>query len=1436
MVHKKYLKIKGKTYGPYYYESYRENGKIKKRYIRAPGQKERRRVKNKLIKKEKKFITLYILIASILLFTTVAYYIAPTYIFEGKISSKPELFMSPLGASYGGTGSVNLSIWDDMDDGMIKRSGNNVNFYTNYTDVLGNQIDDSGGNCQIRYNIGQGFGSFEDMSYSSPILLWGANRTFNYIGEHVFEVECTSSFGGITLNNTFFITNTPPIFHTYGAVTNGKEDTPIIYNFSANATEIDANDLLNFAIQVINGPLGNVSASLYPWISIDSQIGVMAINATKDNETGDFVISIWVSDILGEGEGRQFTFNVLPVNDAPVFANLENKNLNMSELFDYGIIARDEENNFPLHFNISFLSCETAQWSTRGNTNCELFNSAQYIINESNGTIINISFTPSKNDVGDYTINFSVMDTNNLVLPYNAFTSVIVNFSVINTNDPPYFTYMCDNERTATEDSAFICYINASDGDEINNLTFISDNKWFLDLNAASVNITTGFKGSIKVGFVPTDENVGNWAINITVRDTGSPIRANSTIINFSVENINDSVNLGRIENITAFTSNTYYAIYINATDDDLLIPYKGVYNELLSFSSDNSCVGVTSQGVISGTNKTAVLIDFNPNCLGGGNYNVTISTNDLSGNTDKESFIITVEGNSPPVWNSPEIIHKFFENSPFYLNFSENASDADGDSITFFYEEDGEFPSFSLDEETGVIDFAPVDGDIGQHILNISAFDGKTRVHLIFNFTVINFNDAPVIELPLNGNGISINSTTLYMNTSEDMEVLMGLFVRDEDFKIPFLQRDFYDESLSIDLNFSGPNENLFSFGEPAFLAADRLLYSANFTPRKSDVGLYNITLNVSDASGASSFIEFNLNILEINHPPIFTNLANQSAFINGELYYDINAIDLEEGNDTEGTLTYSYRFLNGTDFINHDENIFNTKTGVLNATFDFLTEGAKYYLSVTVNDSTGLQNTGYFWIFVYDSPYILAPPSGYIFNLKENNQSNLTFRANHTIGNELNYKFYIGGEMRHDENYSGDGSIIRWQFTPTFNDETYGLFGNLTLMVSVPVFQHLNASLTWSMNITHTSAPMQFIKDVGDKQGNYGKEMIINLSEHFYDADSFDPHYNESLRFIIKSSAPISSITYNVNNWILSLSASTALVEILNITGSDLDGNGKALTNATSNNFKIEFTEPTEVQVPMPVPVPVSGGGGGGTTEKLISLKIIMPDAVSLKKGEKIMLPVSVINDGSVILNGIDLSGLMAKDGLIREDFKVAFSKSFFSTLKPGAHENLTLSVNTTLDEPGLYELTVNGKVQSPKYLDWGKIYIKVQEGSTLIERLVFTEEFIVENPECIELKELVDESREYLLLGNVGEAEDKLNEAVNSCKEAISQESLISPNRIKIKLQDEIFIYLLIATIIAIVFGISYYTYQRIMFKRVMAGVEKMSSNIGPSESFS
>ena len=48
MVYKKYIKKGGKTFGPYYYESYRENGKVKTRFISGPKNKKNKTINNKL--------------------------------------------------------------------------------------------------------------------------------------------------------------------------------------------------------------------------------------------------------------------------------------------------------------------------------------------------------------------------------------------------------------------------------------------------------------------------------------------------------------------------------------------------------------------------------------------------------------------------------------------------------------------------------------------------------------------------------------------------------------------------------------------------------------------------------------------------------------------------------------------------------------------------------------------------------------------------------------------------------------------------------------------------------------------------------------------------------------------------------------------------------------------------------------------------------------------------------------------------------------------------------------------------------------------------------------------------------------------------------------------------------------------------------------------
>jgi len=50
MVYKKYIKRNGKTFGPYYYESYREDGKVKTRFISGPSTEK----KNKKVSKPNK--------------------------------------------------------------------------------------------------------------------------------------------------------------------------------------------------------------------------------------------------------------------------------------------------------------------------------------------------------------------------------------------------------------------------------------------------------------------------------------------------------------------------------------------------------------------------------------------------------------------------------------------------------------------------------------------------------------------------------------------------------------------------------------------------------------------------------------------------------------------------------------------------------------------------------------------------------------------------------------------------------------------------------------------------------------------------------------------------------------------------------------------------------------------------------------------------------------------------------------------------------------------------------------------------------------------------------------------------------------------------------------------------------------------------------------
>jgi len=133
----------------------------------------------------------------------------------------------------------------------------------------------------------------------------------------------------------------------------------------------------------------------------------------------------------------------------------------------------------------------------------------------------------------------------------------------------------------------------------------------------------------------------------------------------------------------------------------------------------------------------------------------------------------------------------------------------------------------------------------------------------------------------------------------------------------------------------------------------------------------------------------------------------------------------------------------------------------------------------------------------------------------------------------------------------------------------------------------------------------------------------------------------------------------------------------------------------------------------------------------------------------------------------------------------------------------------------QDGEYEIIINATSKSPVFSDWAKINIEVEpfNQSGLEELIIFIEEFIVENPECVEITEIVNEAKEYFKKGDLLNARLKAEQAVNACKEAISQVCLpaYKPN-VPFGLSE----YLVIISIIALLVGLFYYFIKRRKYK--------------------
>lgn len=1294
---------------------------------------------------------------------------------------------------------ANLTIWDTTDSaerysyptcyeiyGSFRCTLKNFEehdtfFYANFTNkTSGGAIPNSEANCSIKFdeNLTGTFTDWINMTYSSSRGQYEYNRSFKFKGGIPFEVNCTDpAYGLINSSEDANISNTAPAIYAKNAggklpVQSVTEDILFYYNFSMNCTDDDLNDIPYLVYGYDSG-----STTLTNF-TFDTHTGNLTINISTDNDVGDGKkkISFRCNDTTGAQDTAEMNFTVSAVNDAPAFTNL-NSTMNTTEgqEFSFQIQAGDEENNEPFSFNATFTSCDLASWSDRG-TNCTLFvmNSSGYL-----------AFNATNNDVGNYTIEFNVTDAGNAVAPYNATRTETIEFTVINANNLPALTFLCNENRNASEDINFACWISANDTDEASTLTFSSNETWFTFNNSQSSETKTAIVNTtVQVNFTANDSAVGYWQVNLTVTDSYGG--ANSSVIGFNVSNINDTVALGLISNWTSYLS-VQFSVTINASDNDLLSTHvPKAYTEDLSFSrtidGPNTNLFTITETTTS-ENASYALISFMPTSGDVGNYIINISVTDSSGNIDSQRFNITIYDNSVPYWNDgTEFNFVLTDNSSaFSLDISGNVTDPDADSITFT----DNATIFDI-TSGGVININRSiinDSFVGTHWVNITITDARGAANTtggIFNFTIYNTNETPILA-SIAGEGVD-----------EDSLITINFSATDEDLIIPAST-----ENLKWSINSSTV---LLTATRLNFTQLSNTSSSISFTPGKTDVGVHTINITVNDSAGKEDSQEFTLTITGINHAPVPDLIGPRNATENQEFYLDLNVTDIEDGRDN---LSEDYSALNTNFTFTSNESTWfaiNETTGIINTTPNSSYIGI-WWINITVNDSDGKSVSEVFNISIYSSNTMPTITNAIPASLNVNTFENCTFSTCRSFlievrdrdagppNNDLmTVEWKVDGVTNSTETNVTNNTQKSLKFYANFTDE-----GIRNVSVWVSDLRGNTTVYSWNVSVNHTNAPPQVIGIIsnitisGATSVNVSCDMSsssgmcesggtsVSAGGYFLDIDHQDTKYNYSINLTWVAmdhncnaalGSPKISVNMNRDTLKTVFYTTETAAECFNITATDFSN---STYNITSNNFIVNLTVLPSTSVPVPTPSP--GGGGGGKRKTPVALKIVVPEPVTMFTIDRIVVPISLENVGQINLYDINLSATSSLKGI-----QVDLSEVYFSKLLVGEKESLEMTVLTKTNETGTYEIVVSASSNNPKYTDTASFFVNLielgwKEKIKAQEKVIFLEELLLGNPECLELQEVLEEAKLELERENYKKALEMAESAVQACKYAVS-----------------------------------------------------------------
>jgi YD repeat-containing protein len=458
-----------------------------------------------------------------------------------------------------------------------------------------------------------------------------------------------------------------------------------------------------------------------------------------------------------------------------------------------------------------------------------------------------LTWTPTYQQAGEYSISFTVMDDGDGTGTTTSDTTVL-NLEVVNDNGEPVVTSVATQSVRAGESLTFNIEATDPDGEMLDiAITGLP--------SYATVTNLGGGRRHIQVQ--PTLFDRGNFLITVSATDQGDGVASakltgtQQFILNVVADNI--APRLETIGNPIAVVGEEL-VLLLKARDPD--------QDPLTFYGSQLPAEAIVLPGNIYGQAE----LRWTPQLSDLGTHPVTVNVIDsgngdlLESGSDSQSFAIVVrEFNTAPVL-APIGNRTVTEGEELVVNLA--ATDADGDPLR--YNAAGVPAGATFDPVTGEFRWTPsfVAADIGPRTVIFGVSDGNRSSQESVRISIVNSNQPPIIvRVPnlLAQEGAPLQFTVAASDPDADPVTL------------------YVESGMPTGATFD-PQTALFSW-----------------TPDSDQQGNYTVRFAASDPGGLITTRDVNIEVRNVNRPPVLTDMQGRVALIGQPFTLAIEAEDAD-------------------------------------------------------------------------------------------------------------------------------------------------------------------------------------------------------------------------------------------------------------------------------------------------------------------------------------------------------------------------------------------------------------------------------------------------------------------------------------------------------------------------------------------------------------